>query len=399
MDNNFSMNWMDSWTDLQKKMWNDWSSVSRKSVSDFNPTTNPFNFFQNSMEDSADPMWAAFSPFQVKSPEEMARSSMMGAFNNFMNMSKGVFDTFQNLSGKTSATAEDWTQELDANLKKFREYFMSADQSDYGSLNMVSHWNKMLENMPGFSDDMIKQFMSGQGMGSMQNMLNVPGLGLNREKQEKIQKAIQLGIEYQKVMGEFQTVMNKSSLKAADLFKSRLLEMARNGKPMNNLRDLHVLWVDCNEETNADTVSSKVYQEINPRLTTALFSLKKHLQSMTDDMMTSMNMPSRKELNSAYLQIHELKRKVRSLEAAIKSQAGTDESAKINRIRDDLEQLDITSLRQDVEELKKQLLVNNQVPASKETPTRAPAVRKPRAKPAAESAETTATKTSAKKGA
>ena len=372
MDNNpFSMNWTDNWNKLQKKMWSDWLSMAQKNGFNSNTAANPFNFFQQSMEESVDPMWSAFSPFQAKTPEDMARHSMMGAMNNFMEMSKGVFDTFQNMSAKGGNSSEEWTVELDKNLKKFREFFTLPNQANFGSLNPMSGWTEMVDNNPMFSNDMMKNFMGSmsgmQGGSSMESLftdsLAMPGLGLNREKQEKMQKAMQLGLEYQKVMAEFQTLMNQSSLKAADLFKKRLMTKAKDGESLESLRDLHVLWVDCSEETNAKTVSSKEYQEINPRLTKALLTLQQHTQSMTDDNMSALNMPTRKELNSAYLQIHGLKKMVRKLESQIKTQSKQSDSAKLNRLRDELENLDIDALRRDVEELKKQLKSASKTPA------------------------------------
>ena len=158
MDNNpFSMNWSENWGNLQKKMWSDWSSLAQQSTP--NASANPFNFFQQSMEESSDPMWSAFSPFQVKTPEEMARQSMMGAMNNFMNMSKGVFDTFGKMGKQGESSVEDWTSELDKNLKNFREYFTSGAQGEFNSLNPMNAWSSMLENVPGLSSDMMKQFL------------------------------------------------------------------------------------------------------------------------------------------------------------------------------------------------------------------------------------------------
>ncbi|MBF0195441.1 MAG: class III poly(R)-hydroxyalkanoic acid synthase subunit PhaE [Magnetococcales bacterium] len=363
MDNNpFSMNWADNWSNLQKKMWNDWSNLAQQSTP--NASANPFNFFQQSMDDSNDPMWSAFSPFQVKTPEEMARQSMIGAMNNFMSMSKGVFDTFGKMGKQGESSLEEWTAELDKNLKSFREYFTSGSKVDYNSLNPMSAWSNMLGNAPGFSSEMMKQFTEqasqmGQmpgfaGNASAENFLNdtlnMPGLGLNREKQEKLQKAIQLGMAYQKVMVEYQTIMNQSSANAAELFRDRLVSMAQAGDSIKSLRDLHVLWVDCSEESNANTVASEEYKEIYPRLTKTLLTLQNHVQSMTDDSMSALGMPTRKELNSAYLQIHDLKKKVRKLEGQLKNQP----------------KIDLESLRSDVEELKKRSLAAVK-PAAKTT--------------------------------
>ncbi len=393
MDNNpFSMNWTESWSELQKQMWNDWLAMAGKTG--FNPgaPTNPFNFIQQSMAESSDRVWNAFTPFQTKSPEEVARQSIMGAMNNFMNMSKGVFDTYQNMSAKGGTSAEEWVVELDRNLQKFREYFTLPNQTDFGALNPMSGWSKMVENNPAFSNNVMKQFMDGmsgmKGIPPFENMINdtlkMPGLGLNREHQEKVQKAIQLGLEYQKAMADFQKLMNESSLKASDLFRNRLVDMAKEGEALESLRDLHVLWVDCSEETNAKTVASQEYQEINPRLTMALLNLQRHIQSMTDDAMSAFNMPTRKELNSAYLQIHDLKKRVRTLESQLKNQVKQSDTAKLNRLRDDVEKLDIESLRKDVAELKRQSKTGGAAAAK-------PAAKTPAAK--------TATKTTTRKAA
>ena len=407
------MNWMNSWNDLQKKMWSDWAEQIQKPLyGSAGGSTNPFEFLQKSMAGSAGP-WSAFAPFKVTSPEEIARRSMIESMNNFMNMSKGVFDTFGNLGEKGAKSNEEWVAELEKNLEKFRGFFFSPDMEGFSSINPMGNWQKMVDAIPQFSGDTMKQYMEGlpgmQGLSGMDNplagALKMPGLGLNREKQEKMQKAVELGLAYQKVLGEYQTLMNKSTVKSAELFKERLIAMAQEGKPLNSLRDLHVLWIDCNEDSNAATVSSREYQELSPRLTTALFSLKQHVQSMTDDAMSAMNMPTRKELNSAYLQIHDLKKKVRSLESQVKSQTKHSESSKINRLRDDIENLDIDSLRSDVDELKRLLETSagttKTAPSSSDTVAQKtkPATTKPAASRRATKTTTkTAAKPSAKKG-
>ena len=169
--------------------------------------------------------------------------------------------------------------------------------------------------------------------------------------------------------------------------------MAQSGESLNTLRDLHVLWVDCSEETNANTVKSPEYKDINGRLTTAMLTLQQHTQLMTDDTMESLGMPTRKELNSAYLQIHTLKKKVRKLESQVSSQGKQSDEAKINSLRDDVENLDIESLRKDVADLKKKLAAVAKTPAS--AAKKAPASR---AKSTAAKAKPEA-KTATKKGA
>lgn len=383
MDNNpfsMNMNWMNSWTELQKKMWGDWSSLMQSTGLD--SSANPFSFLQKSMGETPFSPWAAFSPFQAMSSEELASRSMMSAMTNFMNMSKGVFETFQKISDRGSSSAEEWTAELDKNLNKFREFFASASQTQFSPFNPMGSWNSMLQNVPMFSSDLMKQYMGG-AMPNMENnvsidgILGMPGLGLMREKQEKVNKAIKLGMDYQKVMGEFQSLQNQAKVKAVDLFREKLIALAKEGKPLESLRDLHVVWVDANEETNAEMVSSKEYQELNPRMAEALLTLRGHIQEMTDDFMGALNLPNRRELNSAYKQIHTLRRKVRELEAQAKT-GGQGDSSKLNRLREDVDKMNIDDLRKDVEDLKKQLADANNAAKAKATngPAAIPAAKK-----------------------
>lgn len=392
MDNNgFSMNWLNSWSDLQKKVWSDWTDSVRKATPDAGPF-NPFALYGLGGEDMADSIWSSFSPFQASSHEDLVRRNMMGAMNNFFSMGQGVFETFQKMGQQGNATTEEWTAELDKNLAKFKEFFSDSVQAQFSPFSPLSNWDQMMGNMPFFNNEMMQKFLSGvPGMDdpkSIEKMLtaslSAPGLGITREKQEGIQKAVLLTMNFQKLYSQFQGMMNESRLKSIELFRERLISMAKEGKPLESLRDLHVLWVDCNEETNALTVSSKEYQELNPQMMSAMLELRAHMQFLTDEALEAMNLPNRRELNSAYKQIHSLKRRVRKLEQQAKGQnTGAAKETKSSEVE---------ALRKEVAELKKAVAA---APAAAKTTRKAPA-RKTTKAPAKTAAAKAPAKTAAK---
>ncbi|MBF0125627.1 MAG: class III poly(R)-hydroxyalkanoic acid synthase subunit PhaE [Magnetococcales bacterium] len=368
MDKNpFSTDWMTGWNDLQKKIWEDWSDVTQNSWAKNFQTDNPMNFFREGMS-----RWPGISSPQT--PEAAAMRHAMSAMESFMRMGREVFKTFQNLPEGVNPGSE-WTSQLDKIIQNAKELFTKSGNSFLGGLNPMGNmgnmgnnedlaalwnrpmkaWNDFLTTNPAFSNDIMRSMLTGQSMEEMMNkFLSMPGLGYNREKQEKMQEGMRLGLEYRKASEEFQVFMTKANNRALDLLHRKLLELAAENKPLQTMRDLYVLWVDCSEEANAEAVTSKEFNALNARMMNALVRVRQHMGGMVDDGLATMNMPTRRELDSAHKQITSLRRRVQALEDEIQELRAKDTTADLNALRDDMEKLGVRRLREELAEVKKQ---------------------------------------------
>jgi len=310
--------------------------------------------------------------------------NMMATMDGFMRMGQEVFKVFQNM-GESMQGGEEWTALLDKSIQQAKALFEENGHAFAAQDPMavwsqpLNAWNGMMKDNPLFSSPLMQNFMQAARGNTetplqemMERFLSMPGLGLNREKQEKMQEGIRHGIAYWKAFEVHREMMNRMNLRALDLLHKKLLERGASDEPLGSMRELYVLWVDCSEEANAETVTGTEYQEINAQMVNALIRVQNHVQSMIDENLESMNMPTRKEVDSAHRQVHALKRRVRELESALKALGNNSEHrAEVRAVREELDRLDIRGLREDVARMKKQIATTAETipvtPAAKKT--------------------------------
>ena len=97
--------------------------------------------------------------------------------------------------------------------------------------------------------------------------------------------------------------------------------MAANDKVIHSLREIYDLWVDANEKAYADFVYTDEYSELYGRMTNSLMAVKKHNRNYIDEILASLNMPTRKGMNTMLKRQQEIRReniaarkKIRQLE-------------------------------------------------------------------------------------
>ncbi len=408
----FTADWMQGMTDLQKKMWDDWSNAVQKTMAGGETPFNPMSFFQGMKPPDLNALWGqsanpfagmgafpamggsftapgaglpnwnnlwgpVLSGFSKPTTETMAMQNLVATMDGFMRMGQEVFKVFQKM-GDGMQEGEEWTALLDQSIQQAKALFQEsgntfAAQDPMAAWNQpLTAWKGMLQNNPLFSGPLMNTILQAAGgssetplEGVMERMLSIPGLGLTREKQERMQEGVRHGIAYRKAYEAHRDMMNRMNLRALDLFHKKLLERGASDEPINSMRELYVLWVDCSEEANSETVTSDEYQELNAQMVNALVRVQNHVQGMIDDYLEAMNMPTRKEVDSAHRQVHALKRRVRELEATVKALGNNSEHrAEVRAVREEMERLDIRGLREEVANLTKKVAALDVKPAA-----------------------------------
>jgi len=114
--------------------------------------------------------------------------------------------------------------------------------------------------------------------------------------------------EYQQVSHEFNILMNKVGVEALEVMRLMIIEMAERGEEINSLKELYNLWVDCNEKAYAEYVYTDEYSELYGRLSNALMAVKQHYGKVIDQMLSRLNLPTKKGVNTMLKRQQELKR-------------------------------------------------------------------------------------------
>jgi class III poly(R)-hydroxyalkanoic acid synthase PhaE subunit len=162
---------------------------------------------------------------------------------------------------------------------------------------------------------------------AVRQMLSLPPVGYTREWQEQAQEWAQLYLEYGKAMQEFAQLLGKVSQRAAELFGQKLTGQLKEGKPLEGLRAAYNLWIDCGEDAYAEVMGTPDFPHLQAQMVNALMRLKRHEQSMMDEVMTALNMPTRRELDTTHQRVHSLQQQLGALQDVLENSKPAEQPA------------------------------------------------------------------------
>ena len=177
----------------------------------------------------------------------------------------------------------------------------------------------------------------GENFDELNQALSMPGIGFFRESQEKQQAGIKLAMAYQQSNHLFNQSFLRVSIESLQSFQKLLTELTQNDKAEtpHSLRALYDLWVDVSERCYADYAMSEEYQRLYGDMVNRLMKLKKHYSEMHDEVMASMNLPSRKEIDTMQQRLQETRRDNRALRRELRElrEMLTDKKPPVNKFK------------------------------------------------------------------
>lgn len=188
-------------------------------------------------------------------------------------------------------------------------------------------WQKMaMAMMPmQFAEANPGIYGIGEDFDKLSQILSAPGIGLLREHQEKQQQGMKLALEYFQANHQFNLALLRTSIESLQLFQQKLAASSKdNADSPDSLRSLYDLWVDTSEARYADFAISSEYQSLYGDMVNRLMAAKKHYIDLADDYLQSLNLPTRRELDTLEQRVqqlrrdnHDLRRELKELRALI----------------------------------------------------------------------------------
>ncbi|MGB1108715.1 MAG: poly(R)-hydroxyalkanoic acid synthase subunit PhaE [Gammaproteobacteria bacterium] len=324
-----SLEWGESWFKAQSEaqqqavdMWMDWlkqlgetteSAVSSGAAS-MNIPEMP------DLRDGADQWWEAVSSSMSGDVQQLF-PKMMDAAKNYLDMGEAMWGVMDQLG----QSQEDWQSTVNQAMEQLRSTMEAGMPSggdawggfaDSWGLDSDS-WNRFVSNnsLGGFNPAMNPiTMLAGPGAEAYQRMFHtpMPAVGANREWQEKLQHWTHLARDYGKAVNEYSSLLQEANSDAVNILGDTLRKGGMENAP-ENLRSMYDLWVDSGEAAYAKLALDERFVKAQGEQMNALFRLKKHEQCMADDYLQMLNIPSRRELDSAHKRLQDARREVRCL--------------------------------------------------------------------------------------
>ncbi len=155
---------------------------------------------------------------------------------------------------------------------------------------------------------------------SLENFLNMPAFGSNRESQERKQALIKHIGSYMQAMQAYQALQMKSIQMAIDRMQGKLEERNEPGRQLDSLKAVYDLWIDALEESFAEVALSKEYQAAYGQLVDAQMRVRANVQKQIELATGEIGMPTRSELEGVHQKLAETRRTLRAELSELKAE-------------------------------------------------------------------------------
>lgn len=310
--------WSDEWLKAQKKFTESWSDMAQaKSPSQ---SSEPGDLWANGLD-----MWRK----TYASPSGDA-DQLIG---KCMDTSKAYFSMAEQIGkqissgGKPQDVVQQWIEQIKSTLQQQATHWAPMQHQaghDFMSqwMGPSANWQKMVTaimpiEMPGSNSG---AYGIGKEFDQTSQMLSMPGVGFFRESQEKQQHGAKLALDYFQANEKFNTSIMQVSIESLQAFQQKLSALFENDgeSTPSSLRAIYDLWVDISEAHYAEFAMSDEYPSLYGDMVNKLMALKQHYNRQFDESLESLNLPSRKELDTVHQRLQQVRRENHSLRQELK---------------------------------------------------------------------------------
>lgn len=319
----------DDWLSVQQNYWHAWLDLTRQTFTNPAPDGRP-----GAGAEGLRQWWEAVAHATSPPAQEI--------FGRLVGMTQPYFELAERFAGRSSdessAVLDQWLTQLDESLGKVRATVAAVAPPGAATALWelpLDAWRLTASSLLPLPDDVLhsaKREGLARARAEMkerrERFLSIPGIGYARETQEQYQHLWRLVVDYLEALQQYEFAFVRLGRRSIEHFRRRLEQNTRDA-PFDSLRKLYDLWVDACEEVYVEYVSSDEYARLFGRLVNALAAVKRQSSVLLDDMLESMNLPTRREMDTVHRRVLEARRDnqaVRAELAGVKERLGNGAS-------------------------------------------------------------------------
>lgn len=317
-----SNDWTALWGDAQQKYWQSWLDLSRQMAAAGKPPEPPPNPWAQGFD-----TWAKLAAGAVPAESRDWAAKLADLNKGYLQIGESLWKM---LSAAPASTPEAWTDAVSRGWKQIQEGVsgnIGAGKDPWAGFATfwgmpLDHWRRVYSAcsaMPGDMEKALRNFgAAGESPESaMTRLFSTPSLGYTREWQEEVQQWQQLWLEHWQAARDYGQALAGITARAAEILGKKLYGLAVEAKTPETFREFYNLWVDAGEEAYADAAMTADFTRAQARLVNTLMAVKRQEQKMVDEVLSGLNMPTRRELDTSHRRVHSLRRQVWRLQEMV----------------------------------------------------------------------------------
>ena len=144
-----------------------------------------------------------------------------------------------------------------------------------------------------------------------QKFFNIPSLGLTRFYQERVNRLMDETNQFQVALSEFMYLFSVPFEKTARVMQEKTEEMMEKGDVPSDVKDYYNLYIKILEGHYMTLLQSPEYIRVMSDTINALVKYKQAKEEVLYDMLSSLPIPTNKDMDELYKEFHVLKKRVR----------------------------------------------------------------------------------------
>ncbi len=290
--------WNEDWMQVQQNYWQQWNEMSKRAAGMAQPPKAPW-------EQAMDHWWEAIAP-QSQNSASSLMEKMMTQGKQFFRMIEGMQQGVAQQKG-LNESLDDIFEQFRGKMKDFSHSSMEKlAEAEAMWMSPMQNWQKFAAKSLPMGSDMALKMDASQFLGA-------PGLGYSRETEDQHKQLMLSVVEYQEAMQlYFETLADLGPL-SVDRLKKKVMTLNEAGKSIDSARQLFDLWVAASEEVYGERTITAEYAEVHGNLVNALMKVKREWQTILDDRLAAMGMPTQREMRTMQDRMQETRRELRGM--------------------------------------------------------------------------------------
>ena len=165
-------------------------------------------------------------------------------------------------------------------------------------------FESLAKDMAGMAEPLLSQLTGN---------LRTPAFGLNREKQERLQRLSELSLRHAQANQAYNSLLAQAGQRGFEYFENKLADHSEPGRQIESLRALYDLWIDAAEQAYAEVAMSPEFRRAYADMVNTQSELRSAAQREVEDQVAGLGLPTRRELDGTHQKIKALSTELRQL--------------------------------------------------------------------------------------
>ncbi|MFO7304170.1 MAG: poly(R)-hydroxyalkanoic acid synthase subunit PhaE [Gammaproteobacteria bacterium] len=153
-----------------------------------------------------------------------------------------------------------------------------------------------------------------------------PPIGWAREHQLAWRELVDAQLAYRKCETDWLARLVAIHAQALDRLERVVRARAQENRPLEDVRELYDLWIECAEDVYAEVARSDEYAQLQGALINAAVQWRAKQQIVLERVLKQFDLPTRAELNSVHRELRALRRRLDRIEQGVVARDRTKKS-------------------------------------------------------------------------